>query len=267
MSTSIYIITHKTCWFPELNSYIPIWVGAYNKSNIPNDVLRDDVGDNISSFNDSCCELTGLYWIWKNTNDDYVGMVHYRRYFAKIDALMSIRGRYIVAHEREAFRIFSSEELTDLLQGYDFLVKQSEFRFLTLDQIFIKLLGKEFLDDLESVIRDSFTDYYQYFQLQKKTHRHFNCNMFFAKKAYVDKYCEFLFAVIKCMDERHIKKTGDRYHNRELGYVGEFLLQVWLNKNRLRFNPVDVVNINNDNYLVGSIVPLKELSKFIFSKV
>lgn len=35
--------------------------------------IGDNTGDNISLRNPNYCELTGLYWAWKNLKCDYIG--------------------------------------------------------------------------------------------------------------------------------------------------------------------------------------------------
>lgn len=77
--------------------------------------ILDSTGDNISQHNKFFSELTGLYWIWKNTNHEYVGINHYRRFWneeqiknhgLRIDTMYvrklifdtSVRYQYIKSH-------------------------------------------------------------------------------------------------------------------------------------------------------------------------
>ena len=62
--------------------YMPIQVGKALHANVELGFQCDNTGDNISEKNDSYCELTAIYWAWKNLKDiDYIGLCHYRRYF------------------------------------------------------------------------------------------------------------------------------------------------------------------------------------------
>ena len=80
LDIKIIVAVHKEYWMPLDSVYLPLFVGAIGKNDIH--YQRDDEGENISYKNPFYCELTGLYWAWKNMEDDYIGLVHYRRYFA-----------------------------------------------------------------------------------------------------------------------------------------------------------------------------------------
>lgn len=60
---------------PDDKIYMPLHVGREGKSDLG--YQGDNTGDNISLKNANYCELTGLYWAWKNLNADYIGLVHY----------------------------------------------------------------------------------------------------------------------------------------------------------------------------------------------
>ena len=79
-SVKIIIATHKQYKMPKDEMYVPVHVGAEGKNDLG--YTKDNSGENISSLNPSFCELTGLYWAWKNLNADYIGLAHYRRHFS-----------------------------------------------------------------------------------------------------------------------------------------------------------------------------------------
>lgn len=84
----IIIATHKKYRMPDDEMYLPLHVGAEGKTDEfgnPLDLgyVKDNSGDNISELNPGFCELTGLYWAWKNLDADYIGLAHYRRHFAR----------------------------------------------------------------------------------------------------------------------------------------------------------------------------------------
>ena len=95
----IIVATHKPYRMPEGSCYLPLQVGAFGKPSLGPEYRRDDEGENISARNSSWCELTGLYWAWKNLRADALGLVHYRRLF---------RGAKGVATEAEFAALFTS---------------------------------------------------------------------------------------------------------------------------------------------------------------
>lgn len=62
--------------------------------------IGDDTGENISERNANFCELTGLYWAAHNIDSDYIGIVHYRRYFAsRKKSIFDAKKRRVISHE------------------------------------------------------------------------------------------------------------------------------------------------------------------------
>ena len=77
----VIVATHKKYNMPKDNMYLPVYVGsAMDEGKL--DYQHDNVGENISCKNKYFCELTGLYWAWKNVDAEYIGLAHYRRHFS-----------------------------------------------------------------------------------------------------------------------------------------------------------------------------------------
>ena len=76
----IIVATHKKYEMPQNKIYLPVQVGAEGKEDLG--YVKDNTGENISIKNPYFCELTGLYWAWKNLKHSYIGLAHYRRHFS-----------------------------------------------------------------------------------------------------------------------------------------------------------------------------------------
>ena len=108
--------------------------------------LRDDVGDNISSKNDAYSENKGLYWIWKNSTAEIVGLNHYKRYFKK-GFLWS--GDYL-----------DKETIIKDLQNYDIILNKRKQAIKKWD-LFQNFLSKQDLIISCEVIKEKFPEYYE----------------------------------------------------------------------------------------------------------
>ena len=83
MDTRMFVITHKKTKTPNIDKYSSMLVGASIHEEVDDQFdVKDNSGENISEKNPNYCELTGIYWIWKNAKVDNVGICHYRRFFS-----------------------------------------------------------------------------------------------------------------------------------------------------------------------------------------
>jgi len=207
----VFIAAHKDYSFPSDPVYQPIHVGrATAKAALP--FPGDDSGESISARNDTYCELTGLYWIWKNSDHDAYGLVHYRRYFAG-------------AEDHPA----TGADLEYLLDRCDVVVpKRRHYVVQTVRQ---QYAGAHHRNDLE-VTREAVvavdTVYAKAFDRVLSARSLSLYNMFLMRRALLDEYCDWLFQVLDIAGSRIPLNSYGPGQRRVLGYLGERLLNVWL---------------------------------------
>ena len=68
MKTRIVVAAHKPYPMPQDPVYLPVQAGSALHE--PLGLTGDDSGENISKKNPNYCELTCLYWAWKNLDAD-----------------------------------------------------------------------------------------------------------------------------------------------------------------------------------------------------
>lgn len=227
MDIKIFVITHKKYSMPEDDLYIPLQVGMAERDDLG--FLRDNTGDNISEKNEAFCELTGLYWIWKNVKCDIVGLCHYRRYF--------MDNNIIVA----------SNFVQDIMNDYDIILPNSSFT--DKENLFIQFGTYHDVNNLlecGKIIKEKYPQDYAGFMWCLNCNFMSVGNMMIAKKEIVDEYCSWLFDIIFELEKRVNLKQYDDYQRRIMGFLGERLLRVWIiNHNYKVFeNPIGMVNEN-----------------------
>jgi len=245
VNIKIIVATHKKYKMPEDSIYFPLHVGKEGKKDIGYD--GDNTGDNISTTNARLCELTGIYWAWKNLEADYIGLTHYRRHFSfasKIKRIFSKNKFDLVA---------SKEQLESLLARCDVIVPNKRKYYIeTMESHFLHL-PYTFESDyriLEDVIRKLTPEYWDSFHsVMSGTSAHM-FNMFIMKRELFDKYCEWLFPIIQEADKRINVTDYDRMQARAVAYYGEFMLDVWMKKNGIKFEEVDVMFMEKQNWII-----------------
>ena len=78
----IYSFYYKDTKIPVQNHSLCTCDGRKCFKSNSNRYEGDDSGISISDKNLYYSELTGIYWVWKNTKQDITGCCHYRRYFS-----------------------------------------------------------------------------------------------------------------------------------------------------------------------------------------
>ncbi len=237
----IIVATHKSYQMPEDEVYFPIHVGAdSNKNETP--YTKDNTGDNISIKNPNFCELTGLYWVWKNLKNDYIGLVHYRRH------LTMSKKKYKT--EEEKFKnVLKGKEIDELLNTTDIILpKKRKYYIENLYDHYKHTMYIEPLDITRDIIKEKYPDYLDEFdKLHKRTSAHM-FNMFVMKKEILDKYCAWLFDILFELEKRVDNSKYDAFHGRFYGRVSELLFDVWLNKNNLTYKEINLLDMQKINW-------------------
>lgn len=212
-SFTVYVM--KSIYDKEINNGLPlrsyekeIQVGsALTERNICS--LQDNTGENISSKNRQYCELTGLFWIWKHCDSDFIGISHYRRRF-------DISGDVLVRlDEMKADVIVTVPVINTVGIGLQYCLAHSDRDWEILREEIHKC-SPEYDESFGRVERQIYFHAY---------------NMFIMRRDILDKFCDWMFPILFACEER-IGIKEDPYQNRYPGFLSERLLNVFLYKHK-----------------------------------
>ena len=239
----IYVASHKPTEKYGDECYYLIHVGAAQRAdvNIVGAVKDNDSPDNISSKNDIYCELTALYYIWKNVHDvDITGLVHYRRFFVRKNKITKAPNSIIL----------SQNEIQSIMSKYDVILGEPTEKKYAVGGFFTNPLDvpefaiyRNILPSIKLLYPEYVEDYYKEFFEPTMSF----CNMMICKKELFDQYCEFLFNVLFDAEKRWVD-AGIGVAPREMGYISEYLLNCWIRHNkhlRICYKPIALFEDTN----------------------
>ena len=235
MDVKILVATHKPYWMPNDSAYMPIHVGREGKTDIG--FTGDNTGDNISTKNPYFCELTGLYWAWKNLNCEYIGLCHYRRYFS-------------TGKGKKKERIMSRFDYERLLSVYDVIVPAKRNYYIeTVRSQYEHAHNKRDLDEVQQIVHEKYPMYDRAFETVMKRKRLHILNMFAMKKELFNQYCEWLFDILFTLEKGIDISDYTPYEARVFGFLSERLFNVWLEyHSTLAVKEVPVVFLEKQNF-------------------
>lgn len=217
VDVKVIIAAHKKYQMPTDEMYLPVYVGATGKESIE-DYQRDDEGDNISDLNLYFCELTGIYWAWKNLDADYIGLAHYRRHFSSNPHNKNVWESVLKRSDIEG----------DLGKIKIFVPNKRRYWIETLYSHYAHTHHIFQLDETRKIINDRCPEYMDSFGKVCKHRWGYMFNMMIMEKNLFNEYCSWLFPILFELRNRLGEDGLIPFHSRYYGRISEIIFNVWL---------------------------------------
>lgn len=200
--------------------------------------ITDATGDNISAKNGNYCEITGLYWIWKNIlcgeacesrgvkegdyMDDghdvqgqtvsgakYFGLAQYRRSFELTEDDL----RRLFCNDIDVLLPYPLMYEPDINKHHERYLKDADWTALLTA---LKEVSPEYAEAFTGVLGQQWM---------------YNYNVIIAKAQVLRDYCEWLFPILERVEELSVPKGSER-SDRYIGYMVEMLETLYFMRNR-----------------------------------
>lgn len=222
-------------------------------------MLGDDGGDNISALNRKFCEMTALYWAWRNYaqlgNPDYCGLMHYRR-------LLDFAGDHPsgVLHVSSPAEIRPESIAPNVIRGvvsrHDVCVKspikikwldpQGRPGFCNVLQQYLTVHGDRHLTDAFAAAAGD-PEYARDAKAYQSADKHYLCNIAVMRRDIFLDYARWMFESLFALDKR-IDYAAPGQDIRAVSYLSERLTGLYLTRlhrlGKLKIKHAPSININ-----------------------
>lgn len=233
MKLCIPVCVSFDCDIPDLfqhDPYVLVGCGGYHSNKVK---FTDDVGDNISQWNQYINEGTLFYWMTKHYNNtlndpDYIGFAHYRKHLIFEDKMLDVNN--VICHAEDLkTSIYNHYCICHVKSDIDLFIQHFNKAFSTEKmKSFAYFLNQSFFCgwDLFIMHRDKFKDY----------------------SSFICKCIELL--IEKVFPDTDIAQR-DRYQKRALVFMLERLTAFWI-YDQLMHNKSNVICVPKHEFDIKS---------------
>jgi hypothetical protein len=237
--------------------YVPVWAGK-NGRKTKNGFIGDDSGEHISNKNKYYSELSGIYWVWKNTSVNIVGTCHYRRYFTQKKEPFLHQIKRVLYYPAGLWKkrvgliytgninywqkfILQENEINALLNKYDIILPTRRILRQSIKKHYEKYHNSQDLILLNEILNEFFPEYKSSFQQVINGHRLFANNMFIMKNDKFQQLMEWLFFILFTFEKRSNLGHYSGYQERIFGFLSERLITLWIVHNQLNYKELNLI--------------------------
>jgi hypothetical protein len=236
-------------------TYEPIIVGANICKFQYANYLSDNMGNNISDKNYKYCELTALYWAWKNLlTDEYIGLSHYRRYFLfNYKSIFSLDRLPIRNVTNRVLSLISPQkkDIKEILNNFDVILPYQKKLFLSVREDYYrdKVCYPKDFDIMEQVVLEKYPEYKNSVLEVFNGNKIHHFNMFVLRRDKFDDYMKWLFNILFECENRIETTNYSQTESRVFGFLAERLFTLYIHHNKFTKYELTVGYLRPDHRL------------------
>lgn len=227
------------------------------------DIIGDDTGDNISSKYNSYGNFALLYWLWKNSKEDYVGVFSYTN-FLNLNRKSKLTQTYFFDDETIKEIGLSDNNIKKLCKNAELIIPPYKKGAISNNEYIENEVDIHYLNLIKNLFLEHFTDY------ADSLKNYFDSNILLAKDIFIMKknefnqFSNFVFSFINKLEIMHTP-TKEEYK-----ILYKILLNIYVNSALLRKNKIiktkHVTTMYNDFVELPININSIELGEKIYNK-
>ena len=201
------------------------------------EMLTDNTGENISSKNRHYCELSAMYWAWKNLkNLDYIGFFHYRRYlnFNSDDSdLLRLRSLKEISNDFVTkYGLNDDLKIYELIEKHDLILPRPSLMYKCTNERVFKEIDPDtspaYWDTMIDVLLEKYPEYKLSLDNFSNSMSMHSYSIFITSFEIFSDYMEWLFDIFFEVERR--LKANNFHLDRGLGFLGERMTDIYFAK-------------------------------------